>query len=308
MLSILAKVLLAFYVKEQAAQHTSKSVGGLFERVLIGRPLHSAQLENTILAKPTSHFRFSQAPPATLRSVSSWMLPQSSSTGRSVSRWLPRVSRDTRFLSSGLDTSQSKERTYHFTDKIYHALLSRRTVNEFAAKLPTEWEDALVRAVEAATFAPNHRRTEPWRFHLLGAESIRRVCELNAEIVEASKGAEAGAKKLARWLTMPGWLVVTCVKSDKEVGTSMDDPTSVTREDYAACCCAVQNLCLSLHADGIGTKWTTGPVNFDPRFSQAVGLPSNEYVVGTVWFGTAAVQPEPPRKRLAVEDVLCRHD
>lgn len=56
-----------------------------------------------------------------------------------------------------------------------------------------------------------------------------------------------------------GWLVVTCVKQSEDADDSMSkDPMSLAREDYAACCCAVQNLCLSLHSQGLGTKWTTG--------------------------------------------------
>mmetsp|Transcript_67354 Transcript_67354/g.106072 ORF Transcript_67354/g.106072 Transcript_67354/m.106072 type:complete len:96 (+) Transcript_67354:2-289(+) len=89
---------------------------------------------------------------------------------------------------------------------------------------------------------------------------------------------------------------------------SLDDPTGIAREDYAACACAVQNLCLSLHADGIGTKWTSGAVNFDPRFHEAAGLSSQEYVVGTIWFGLAENQPGPPRKKLSLDDVLTLHD
>ena len=185
----------------------------------------------------------------------------------------------------------------------FHSLLlSRRTVNDYEPSLPDGWEAAMMRAIEAATYAPNHKRTEPWRFHLLGPKAARNVCELNSEIIAAKKGPEAGAKKLNRWLNMPGWLVVTCVESG-----AMDEPASIAREDYAACCCAVQNLCLSLHADGIGTKWTTGPVNFDPRFAGAAGLPDDEYVVGTIWFGKAVTQPPPPKK-LGVEGVLTRHE
>ena len=90
--------------------------------------------------------------------------------------------------------------------------------------------------------------------------------------------------------------------------TSLDEPAGKAREDYAACCCAVQNLCLSLHADGLGTKWTTGAVNFDPRFGEAAGLPPNEYVVGTIWFGTASKPPKPVPRRLSVAEVLRRHD
>ena len=190
---------------------------------------------------------------------------------------------------------------------LHDALRTRRTINEFAADLPAGWEAALARAVDSATFAPNHKRTEPWRFHLLGPRAIERVCELNAQLVEASKGEAAGAKKLKRWLTMPGWLVVTCVGEGD--GVSMDDPTGTGREDYAACCCAVQNLCLALHADGIGTKWTTGPVNFDPRFRESAAIPEEEFVVGTIWFGEpVGAHPKPPVKRLSSDDVLSRHD
>ena len=190
---------------------------------------------------------------------------------------------------------------------VHNALRSRRTINSFATELPDGWEAALRRAVEAATSAPNHKRTEPWRFHLLGRKAIRRVCELNAELVTAKKGEQAGAKKLERWLAMPGWLVVTCVRSSD--APSMEDPAGVTRENYAACCCAVQNLCLALHAENIGTKWTSGPVNFDRQFGEAAGLAADEYVVGTIWFGEAAGElPAPPQKRLAVDDVLRMHD
>jgi hypothetical protein len=65
-------------------------------------------------------------------------------------------------------------------------------------------------AVLAGTYAPNHKRTEPWRFHLLGPEAVQRVCRLNADLVAQKKGAEAGEKKLKRWLAMPGWLGVFC--------------------------------------------------------------------------------------------------
>ena len=46
---------------------------------------------------------------------------------------------------------------------VHDALLSRRTVNDFAPELPADWESSLLRAVEAATYAPNHKRTEPVR-------------------------------------------------------------------------------------------------------------------------------------------------
>lgn len=190
--------------------------------------------------------------------------------------------------------------------QLNNIMINRRTINEFDSKLPPNWESCLEEAIGTAICAPNHKRTEPWRFHLLGEESIRKVCELNAEIVAEKKGKEAGEKKLKRWLQMPGWLVVTCKKSEGEQ-LDLNEPMGLNREDYAACCCAVQNLCLSLHASGLGTKWTSGPVNFDDRFAEAIGLPDSEFVVGTIWFGVPTVVPSPPRKKLGLDEVLIRH-
>ena len=190
---------------------------------------------------------------------------------------------------------------------VHSVMMERRTINDFDPTLPAGWEDALERAIIAATYAPNHKRTEPWRFHLLGAKAIEGICKLNADIVAEKKGEAAGEKKLKWWLQMPGWLVVTCQKDPTSL--SMDeDPAGLARENYAACCCAVQNLCLSLHANGIGTKWTSGPVNFHPAFAETVGLSDDEYVVGTLWFGQAEKIPEAPKKRLTLKDVLIKHD
>jgi nitroreductase len=187
-------------------------------------------------------------------------------------------------------------------------LRSRRTINSFLSDLPNDWEETLENAIESAIYAPNHKRTEPWRFHLLGPEAIRKVCELNASIVTKKKGKKAGQAKLERWLEMPGWLVVTCNKTsstEESKSKGMDDPAGIEREDYAAVCCAVQNLCLSLHNAGMGTKWTTGPVNFDKRFGKIVGFEADdEYVVGTLWFGTPEKEPEAPVKKKSLKDVF----
>jgi len=208
-----------------------------------------------------------------------------------------------------IDNSDGKSAVVVDDDFDFDTILrTRRTINSFLPTLSDDWESTLEKAIQSAIHAPNHKRTEPWRFHLLGPETIQKVCELNASIVAEKKGEKAGKQKLDRWLQMPGWLVVTC-KTDNtsDNNNNMDDPTGIGREDYAACCCAVQNLCLSLHNSGMGTKWTTGPINFDSRFNDIVGLKEdNEYVVGTIWFGTPETKPDSPMKKQSITDVLVR--
>ena len=173
-------------------------------------------------------------------------------------------------------------------------LQGRRTIELF---LHTPVPEALVRdAIEAAIWAPNHHVTEPWHFYLLGRQSIAACLELVRDLTAAKKGPEAGAFKAQRWAEKPGWLVVTCARSDDE---------RRHREDYAACAAAVQNLMLFLWKAGVGTKWTTGDITRDPRFFDILGVePAAERVVGLVWYGYPKLTPIQTRK--PVDDVLTK--
>lgn len=172
-------------------------------------------------------------------------------------------------------------------------LKARRTIDLY---LQTKIPEALVRdAVEAATWAPNHHVTEPWRFYHLGPETITRCLDLCQDIVTAKKSPEAGAFKRDSWSEKPGWLVVTCKHSD--------DPLR-EREDYAACAAAVQNLMLFLWQADIGSKWTTGDITRDPRFADIVGFGDDEFVVGLIWYGYPKLTPTQARK--PVDDVFIK--
>lgn len=165
----------------------------------------------------------------------------------------------------------------------------RRTINVFKPSAPPR--ELIVEALDAARWAPNHHLTDPWRFYLLGQETARAVAELNAELVAARGGPEAAQAKLDEWRAKPGWLVVTCLNSTD---------SQRAREDYAACCCAIQNLMLYLWSAGVGSKWSTGAVTRDPRFYDLIWVdPEVETVVSLMSYGYPADIPQTPRKPLA---------
>ncbi len=165
---------------------------------------------------------------------------------------------------------------------------TRRTIHSFLPDLPPQ--ELVDRALALACQAPNHHLSEPWRFYMLGPETREAIAQLNAGIVERSRGSAAARQKLARWRAVPGWMMVTCKRSDDE---------QRQREDYAACCCAIQNFSLYLWSAGIGVKWTTGDVIRDPEFFDLVWLdPQAESVVGLVWYGYPAEIPVTSRKPL----------
>lgn len=177
------------------------------------------------------------------------------------------------------------------------AILTRRTIHCYVPGPLSE--DALQAALAAAHAAPNHKLTVPWRFTVVGAETRARLAEVGVAVKSAKRelNAEAQAKVRAKITDPSGCLVVSQVLHQ--------DPF-VRNEDYAAVACAIQNLMLSLHANGLGSKWSSGGVTRAPETYALLGIDAaRERIVGFVWVGTPAKVPDPGRP-LSLEQVVRR--
>jgi len=165
-------------------------------------------------------------------------------------------------------------------------LQGRRTVDLY---LQTPIPDALVlEALEVAIWAPNHHVTEPWRFILPGEKTVKKILGRCEQLVCAKKGAELASHKRESWSEKPGWLVVTCQRSEDALRQ---------QEDYAACSAAVQNFMLYLWKAGLGSKWTSGDITRDPEFLEILGINGDDaFVVGMIWFGYPKLTPTQMRK------------
>lgn len=192
-----------------------------------------------------------------------------------------------------LESQVQKSDSAHAED-FASVLRERRSIDLFSSD--TVHVDTLLAAIEVARWAPNHRLTEPWRFYVLGQAARRAVIDLAAELEIAAKGERAGSVRRARLEGVPGMFVLTSLRSDD---------TLVERENYAACCCAAQNLMLYLWRQGIGVKWTTGGITRQQRFYDLLGIgASEESVVGFFWYGVPKVIPT--QKRRPVEEIVTK--
>lgn len=168
---------------------------------------------------------------------------------------------------------------------------ARRTVNLFLKQKVSR--KLILQAIEVARWAPNHHVTEPWHFYVLGEESIAAGVELTRIIVTERSDAKRGNFKAEAAAERPGWLVVTCRKSDAGLRQ---------QEDYASCCCAIQNLMLYLSEAGVGSKWSTGPITRDSRFYELLGVSQNDaFIVGLIFYGYPKITPQ--QKRLEVSKI-----
>lgn len=158
------------------------------------------------------------------------------------------------------------------------AIRTRRTHKAFGSEpVPRALLDELL---ELARWVPNHHLTNPWRFRVLGPDSLARLKE--------AAGPEA-ASKLDR---APTLVAATALRSE--------DPVQDV-EDLCATACAVHTVLLAAHSRGLAGYWRTPGVLRTAEGLKALGIPAQERFVALIHLGWARQEKVPP-DRLPAED------
>jgi nitroreductase len=154
---------------------------------------------------------------------------------------------------------------------VEEAIRTRRTHKAYGAEaVPHEALEALF---ELARWAPNHHVTNPWRFRVLGPESLTRLKE--------AAGPEAAAK-----LDRAPTLVVSSVV---ETGDPVQD-----QEDLCAAAVASYIVLLGAHARGLAGYWRTPEVLRRAEGRAAVGVGEDERILGLLHLGPPRQEKDAP--------------
>jgi nitroreductase len=173
-------------------------------------------------------------------------------------------------------------------------VMMRRSVFKFDDKR-VEFDDILP-LLTVAVMAPNHHLTQPWQFLWVGkrtrillADHYAQARALKKVAIDAPEFASYKAEAVARFMDVPAVLMVSC---------RIDDNKVIAEEDYAATCCAVQNLLLAATDRGLGAQWSTHPMIRDADVLSLLGLDAQkERLVAMIYVGyPKVVPPAPPRK------------
>jgi nitroreductase len=159
------------------------------------------------------------------------------------------------------------------------AVRTRRTHKQYGRE-PLD-RGTLEELLELARWAPNHHLTQPWRFRVLGPESLARL---------QAAGGEKEAAKLGRAPTL-------VLATAKLTGDAVQD-----EEDLLATGCAVYVVLLAAHARGLASYWRTPGLLRTEEGRAALGVPDDEHVVALIHLGQPlSLPPAKDRDPVTVE-------
>lgn len=154
-------------------------------------------------------------------------------------------------------------------------------------EVPVELVDELC---TLATWAPNHKKTWPWRFALFTGQGRSRFGNSMADdMVTAGFGDEAKrAKTRVKYLRTPATLVVGAAPHDNEM---------LSLENRDAVAAGIQNLLLAATTLGLASFWSTPALTRPPATLALCGFEPDVRLVAVIYLGWAAGDaPLPPAR------------
>ena len=185
------------------------------------------------------------------------------------------------------------------TELFNEIIQSRRSTFPYQFERGKHIPDETVRQIlENANRAPNHKKTEPWRFTVFTGEGLQRFSQMQAEIYTRYAGdkfKETKLLNLTNYPLMSSHVIAIGMKRSKE-------HVVPEIEEIIAIGCAVENIYLSVNAYGLGGYLSTGGITYLEEAKPYFDLEPEDKLIGFFFIGYPASIPETTSKRQPVED------
>jgi nitroreductase len=136
--------------------------------------------------------------------------------------------------------------------------------------------------LELADWAPNHGRTEPWRFVVYEGAAKKAFFADHAELYKTHTDPEKFTLVKYEKLQQQGDPVSHIIVVYMKRGTNINIPAS---EEAAAVAAAVEHILLGASALGIAALWSTGGMTYHPSMKNYLGLGEQDLVMGILHLG-----------------------
>ena len=165
---------------------------------------------------------------------------------------------------------------------------------------PAPSVEAVDAMLEAAGRAPDHGRLRPWRLILIEGAALLSFSDVLAASL-ARRNPLAGDQALARErekaLRAP-LIIVVATRYDRSTKIPIVEQT-------LSAGCAAHGLMLAAFAQELGAMWRTGEAAYDEMVKSALGIGSDDLIIGFIYVGTDA-GGVPSRPRPAIQEFVHR--
>ena len=152
----------------------------------------------------------------------------------------------------------------------------RRTNMQVDRERPVP-HDLVAELCDLAQWAPNHKRTWPWRFAMFEGDARARLGDVIADAMAAAGDPEQKvAKTRTKYLRSPATLVLGAASGDSPLRTA---------ENRDAGAAGMQNVLLAATAAGLATYWGSCAKGANDAVAELCGFEPGTFVVGLVYLG-----------------------
>lgn len=157
--------------------------------------------------------------------------------------------------------------------------------------------DVIAELCGLVTWAPNHKKTWPWRFAVFTGSGRTRLGDTMADEMErVDYGDEVRrARTRTKYLRTPTTLVVGCTPHPNDM---------LHDENRDAVAAGIQNLLLGATLLGLASFWSTPAITQPPTVLELCGFEPDDRLVGMIYLGWATQDcPAPERPQLPITHV-----
>jgi nitroreductase len=172
---------------------------------------------------------------------------------------------------------------------------ARRTIGAMQDKDVSE--DAINLMLEAGTWAPNHKKTEPWKFRVFTGDSRVRLGDEMERIMKqktAHLSEEEALKKTTKAKKGP-------LRAPVIIAVAVSPSGKVPEiEEISAVAASIQNMLLVAEEQGLATIWRTGEIVYQTELNDFLSLEEDDKLLGLIYVGHP--NKEASSKRIPYQD------
>ncbi len=157
--------------------------------------------------------------------------------------------------------------------------------------------DVIAELCGLVTWAPNHKRTWPWRFAVFTDDGRARLGATMADDMERVGFGDDNKRATTRtkFMRTPTALVIGCAPHQNEM---------LHDENRDAVAAGIQNLLLGATSLGLASFWSTPALTQPPAVLELCAFEPDDRLVGMIYLGWAAQNcPAPERPQLPITHV-----